>query len=123
MFPLNKYRYYKHNSTIYAVSTYAGKTVKGKAICHPNDNYSEQMGKELAAARCNQKIAYKRCDRAAKKVAEAERMLEDAQYHLDKMYKYYNDSIGHLQEANEYCNSVRATIEQTQQKGNLIDFL
>lgn len=117
MFPLEKYRYYTHNNTIYAVSTYAGRTVKGKATCHPSDSYNLEMGKELAAARCNQKIAYKRFDRAADKVAQAERALEEAQYHLDKMYKYYNDSVTALELANRHCNAVRATIE-AHQTGN-----
>lgn len=72
-YPLDKYRYYKHELAdgsieIFAVSSYAGKTVKGKARCHAKDieNFDEEKGKQLAALRCDLKIAEKRMARAAK---------------------------------------------------------
>ena len=36
-FPLSKYQFYVHNNRVIAVSTYAGKTVRGIAICDNND--------------------------------------------------------------------------------------
>lgn len=55
------YQFYKDNTgSIIAVSTYAGHTVRGKAKCHPADNYDEELGKQIAASRCNVKIANKR---------------------------------------------------------------
>ena len=51
MYPIEKYRYFTNGSKVVAVSTYAGKTVRGVANCDPNDEFSLEKGKELAAAR------------------------------------------------------------------------
>lgn len=56
---------------IVAVSRYAGKTVRGIAKCHPNDEFNEKFGIDLAVARCNLKVAEKRMARANKRVMEA----------------------------------------------------
>ena len=75
-YSLDKYKYFTYydkngKKTVSAVSTYAGKTVKGYAKCDPRDTYDFEAGKRLAAARCNQKVAQKRARRAATKFAEA----------------------------------------------------
>ena len=85
-FSLDKYKFYKRGNDIIAVSTYAGKTVKAYAKCDPRDSYDEQAGKELAAARCNAKIADKREARARRKVMEAQAQLDAARQHYEKMY-------------------------------------
>lgn len=94
MFPVEKYKYFvnekKHD--VIAVSTYAGKTVKGVAKCDPRDEFDIQKGKDLAAARCAEKIANKRVARATKKVAEAEAQLIAAQKHFKRMNEYLSDS-------------------------------
>lgn len=64
MFPIEKYHFIKTRNKIIAMSTFAGKTVKGVAKLNPKDEYDEEFGKRLAAARCNLKIAQKRCKRA-----------------------------------------------------------
>ena len=56
---------------VIAISTYAGRTVKGVAKCHPNDEFDVEFGKKLAAARCNEKISHKRLIRALNKYREA----------------------------------------------------
>ena len=91
-FSLDKYKFYKHDNTVIAVSTYAGRTVKAYAKCDPRDSYDEQAGKELAAARCNARIADKREARARRKVIEAQRELEAARQHYEKMAQYLEDS-------------------------------
>lgn len=58
------YKYIVTNNKVIALSSYAGKTVRGVAKCHPNDVFDEEFGKKLAAARCNLKIAEKRHLRA-----------------------------------------------------------
>ena len=98
-YPLNKYRYYYAGNKIIAVSTYAGKQVRGVAICHPDDNFNEETGKRLAAARCNERIAEKRYNRARMRVAEAEKQVENAQKHLTEMRAYMNDSYVAMNEA------------------------
>lgn len=99
MFDINKYAYYKHDNEIIAVSTYAGRTVKGIAKCHPGDAFSEDKGAELAAARCQQKVSRKRLQRAQKKQKEAYRLLEEAVNHYNKMVDYLIDSAQELSEA------------------------
>ena len=91
-FPLEKYRFYTNGNRIIAVSTYAGKTVRGVAICHPDDNFNLETGKQIAAARCNEKIARKRLERASAKAIAAGVNLENAKAKLAKEQAYYNDA-------------------------------
>lgn len=84
--------YFDDNNNVYAVSTYAGKTVKGIAKCHPNDIFDEKYGKALAAARCNYKVSLKRKARAEKKLEEARIALEQAVAFYNKMEEYYSES-------------------------------
>ena len=102
MFDVNKYKCYAFESvredgtkvpTVVAISTYAGKTVKGYAKLNPNDEFNWEKGRALAIARCNAKIAAKRANRAAMKLAEAQDMLDAATAHLVDMVNYFNDSV------------------------------
>ena len=77
---------------VVAVSTFAGVTVKGYADCNPNDEFDLEYGKALAAARCAEKIAAKRCKRAYSKVDEATAQVNAAMAHLNKMMKYEADA-------------------------------
>ena len=56
-YPIDKYRFYDAGNKIIAVSTYAGKQVRGVAICHPDDKFDIETGKKIAAARCNFRIS------------------------------------------------------------------
>lgn len=102
-YPIDKYKYYTYekngSNVIVAISTYAGKTVKGYAKCDPSDTYNFEKGKELAAARCAEKISLKREARAARKLAEAERALASAQAFYDKMLYYSQDAWQDVQDA------------------------
>lgn len=94
----NKYKYRcftnsKGQRVIIAMSTYEGKVVRGIAKCDPGDEYVEKDGKKLAAARCNEKIATKRENRAKRKLAEAKAQLIMAQKHFADMENYYNDAF------------------------------
>lgn len=91
-FPLEKYRFYTNGSRVIAVSTYCGKTVRGVAVCHPDDNFDIEIGKRIAAARCNEKIAEKRLARASNKANEAGLDVIRAQQHQKEMQAYYNDA-------------------------------
>ena len=77
MYPISKYKFFvtPDKTRVFAVSTYAGKTVKGTAKCDPRDTFDLNFGKELAAARCAAKVAKKRKARAAKQVLKAHRQL------------------------------------------------
>lgn len=95
------YKFYQHervradgskNLRVVAVSSFAGKPVKGYADCHPNDEFDIEYGKALAAARCAEKIAAKRCKRAYSKVDEAKAQANAALAYLQKMMKYEADA-------------------------------
>ena len=91
-YSLDKYKYFTYydkngKKTVSAVSTYAGKTVKGYAKCDPEDS-----GKKLAAARCNAKVADKRVKRAEKKMGDALRQLDAAEAYYKRMRTYFNDA-------------------------------
>ena len=95
------YKFYQYNrqrsdgSTnvrIVAVSSFAGKSVKGYADLHPHDEFDVEYGKALAAARCAEKIAAKRCKRAYNKVDEATAQVNAAMAHLQKMMQYEADA-------------------------------
>lgn len=104
-FPYNKYQFYtakKVNGEPYrviAVSTYAGRKVRGVAKCAPDDKFDMDKGKMLAAARCNLKVAEKRRNRAMKKKAEAIRKKDEANDYYAKMFSYFNDSFIAYEEA------------------------
>ena len=95
------YKFIVTSAKVIAISSYAGKAVRGVAKCHPNDNFDVEYGKSLAAARCNEKICKKRMKRATQKLAEATESLNAALVYYDKMKHYYMDSSDNLARASE----------------------
>ena len=91
-YPIEKYKFYSTTNKVVAVSTYQGRTVRGVATCDPKDTFDIEKGKMLAAARCNQKIAMKRRDRADRELRKAVAAYDKAQKHMYKMNDYYEDS-------------------------------
>ena len=110
-FPLEKYRYYTDGNRVIAVSTYAGKTVRGVAVCHPDDTFDLELGTQIAAAKCNAKVAEKRLDRAMTKTAEAGLAVIHAQRHQSDMQEYYNDAFVAYKEANAAYDNLIANIK------------
>jgi exonuclease VII small subunit len=100
-YSLDRYNYYTTQNKVIAVSTYAGRTVKGIAKCDPRDTFSIDSGKKIAAARCNEKVATKRAGRAYKKIVSAKNELEKNIAYYNKMVDYYNDSLASLKQASE----------------------
>ena len=104
-YPVEKYKIVVHQhpdyhtTEIIAMSTYAGQVVKGKAICHINDEYSEENGQKLAIARCAEKISRKRKARAARLLKFSKEQLAEAQRYVDKMTHYYEDACAEADEA------------------------
>lgn len=90
---MSKYTFYHIDNKIIALSTYAGKTVKGIAKCSPEDEFNIETGKSLAAARCNAKVAVKRVKNAQKKWNEAVQAYLKAEKHMRKMAQYYEDAV------------------------------
>lgn len=92
-YPIEKYKIIVHDHEVIAISTYAGKTVKGVAKADPRDEFDVEVGKKLAIARCAAKIAVKRQNRAKKCLATAQARLAEAQAWETKMSDYVSDSM------------------------------
>ena len=103
---MNKYRFYNSKNKVIAVSTYAGKPVRGVAKCNPTDTFSLEDGQALAAARCGEKIAEKRLKRAKRKYDEAYNAYLVAQRYFNKMSKYLADADDSLVDARDNVANV-----------------
>lgn len=111
-YPIEKYNIVVHqhkdygSTEIIAFSTYAGKVVKGNAICHTDDNYDEAKGIKLAVARCAEKIARKRKARAARLLKKAQAQLAMAQKYVNDMTHYYEDACAEVVETQADLNDI-----------------
>ena len=106
MFDYEKYRYYTNGNKVIAVSTYAGKTVRGTAKCDPKDAFDLEKGKKLAAARCAVKVAEKRVSRAGRKYDEATNAVFDATCFERRMGAYFNDALSNRDAAYDALNAL-----------------
>ena len=104
------YKYYFGKNVVVAVSSFAGKTVRGVAKCGPNDEFDVEKGKELARARCARKIAEKRYKRAVKKCEEAQRIFNEATSHFVNMQHYLCEASAALNEAYFCEESLKASM-------------
>ena len=109
-FPFDKYKYYHSGNQVIAVSTFAGRTVRGIAKCNPSDKFSLETGKKLAALKCNNKITAKRLKRAALRYVEAEKAVVAAQKHAECMKRYYMDAKAENKEAAEELRELLLTV-------------
>ena len=109
-YPLEKYRFYQAGNKIVAVSTYGGRTVRGVAICHPDDKFDMNLGKQLAAARCNEKVAAKRYARATQRYKAAEVAYREASEEIDRMSDYRNDAFIAMNEASQAVDALVAEV-------------
>ena len=105
-YPLEKYRFYEGNGKVVAVSTYAGKTVRGVAKCDPRDEFDVEKGKALAAARCAERVAAKRQARAKVEFDRAYANFAKAQKRLEDMNVYMIDSKKAAVAAKENINAI-----------------
>ena len=108
---LTKYTFVTHTRKdgrveVIAISTFAGKPVRGKAICAESDTFDYQKGMELAAARCNAKIAAKRYNRAKHKIVEAEKAVGEATKFYDAMRHYRDDAYHAMIQAGSFKNKL-----------------
>jgi hypothetical protein len=108
MYPIEKYQFkvYEHknedgtkSSVVMALSTHAGKVVKGVAKCAQDDPFDLEKGKELAAARCDYKVCSKRLKSAEKKNEMSRKLVDEALEYCKRMSSYYLDAY------DEYMNS------------------
>lgn len=97
------YKYIVNDKEVIALSTFAGKTVRGVAKCSPEDTFDVEYGKRLAAARCNLKIAKKkivrgeaRMDRVNKFLAIANAEKKSAQVYIADAVEKHVDALNLL---------------------------
>ena len=105
-YPFEKYHFYVGKNKIVAVSTYAGKTVRGVAKCDPRDEFDIEKGKALAAARCAERVAAKRHARAKVEFNRACTNFVKAQKRLADMNVYMIDSNKAVIAAKENINTI-----------------
>lgn len=98
-FPLERYTYKVYGNRVIAYTTYAGKKVYGKAVCHGDDEFDLELGKKLAAYRCNQKVAMRRLHRANKMMASSKVLFELYKQQLEKDTEYFNDACAAVRSA------------------------
>lgn len=112
IFPTDKYKIIKHGNEVIALSTYAGKAVKGTAKCDPRDEFNSKTGKNLAIARCACKISTKRVKHAKKKYEDAVKQYQEACKYLTKMDKYKTDAIEALNRDTLIKNVIERQLEK-----------
>lgn len=109
----DKYTYFvaDKQKKVVAVSTYAGKIVRGVAKCDPRDEFSVEDGKKLAAARCAVKVAKKRNANANAQKKKAYNELVAKQNRLQKMNDYVDDSRRALNAATCELAAIEASMK------------
>ena len=95
------YKYIENGNKIIALSTFAGKAVRGIAKCNPADTFNSETGRDLATARCANKIARKRVKRAEQKLHLATIELEKAQAFYSQMKQYHANALAELHETED----------------------
>lgn len=105
-----RYKYYfTPGPKVICTSTYAGRTVRGVAICSDKDEFDMEKGKALAKARVDLKIADKRLKRASQKCDEASENLMYAELYADRMLDYRDDAADEYLEAKARLVDLLAT--------------
>lgn len=107
---MSRYRFYDNGSKVVAVSSYAGRPVRGVAKCDPRDDFNLEKGRELAKARCDVKIAQKRAERSNKCYNEAVQALHSAEKKVDQMQDYFDDSHEALLDAELYLEKIEKSL-------------
>lgn len=113
MYPIDKYKFVvrparidksgiEHGQEVIAISHYANKPVKGIAKCDPRDEFNLGYGKEIAAARCNQKVCEKRAVTLTKKCEDIARQLDELTVLYNKMCSHKRKAFEELNEATSY---------------------
>lgn len=101
-----RYNIFKNEKgKIIVTSTYAKKTVRGVASWDKEGEYDEELGIQLAKARCDVKIANKRvlrakekCDEAAAAYKKATKSCQDSKDYLLRATEELNEAMNVLQE-------------------------
>lgn len=108
MYPIEKYQFKTYeqknedgsvSTVVLAITRYAGKFVKGVAKCMSTDPFDLEVGKKLAAARCDFKVCHKRLGRARDKKHEINLEIEKLSTKYTAAHKYYTDALNAAMES------------------------
>lgn len=118
MFPIERYtfEFKPETNTIIAIQTWAGNPVKGYAHLHPEDNYNEEFGKALAAARCDMKISAKRKKYLKQKMLDALSKLEQAEQEYISIHEQYQRALQTYNDAEKYEKGLTYSITERGKK-------
>jgi hypothetical protein len=95
---------------VIAVSTYAGKTVKGTATCAADDEFKLEEGKKLAAARCEVKVANKRAKFAQERLDYLVSVAEDLRAAISKAATVAGETAAAARVAEEELDKILETL-------------
>ena len=84
---------------VYCMTFYAGKTVKGVAKRDPEDEFDLEVGKKLARARCEYKLAKAKLRKKDERLLLANKELTIALEHATNALKYQKEAINNLESA------------------------
>lgn len=107
MFPVDKYKYFTNNKDlVVAEQTFAGKKYRGSAVLKEPDEFNYEIGKQIAAAKCDLKICEARYHYAKKREEYAKRLLEFAISEAEKASDYTEDSSREYFESAKRLNEI-----------------
>ena len=111
----DRYTYYNYvnkdgKQVVVAVSRHAGQTVKGYAVCDPADEFDLEVGKKLAAARCNQKVLAKKINSNAEKVSNIDMMIMDLMNYRESINARISGDSFALSQATAEINDILASL-------------
>ena len=107
MFPIEKYKYFTNGAdTVIAEQTFAGKKYRGKAVCKAGDEFDFEVGKAIAAAKCNLKICEARLKFASRKLKFAKDAAEFFNRQCSDAIDYVDRSEQDVYDAKKYFNEV-----------------
>jgi hypothetical protein len=95
---------------VVALSSFAGKAVRGVARCSPNDTWDVRFGKRLAEARCSAKIAHKRLRRAEEMVKWSSEAAKFYDAELAKYRKYEEDALEAVKKSTAELKKLEETL-------------
>ena len=105
-----KYTYSVSGNTVYCITYYAGKTIRGIAKCDPEDNFNIEDGMLLAKARCDYKLAKKRVTVKGKRVNLAVEEFERANTHMENAIAYYKEATDAEEKAKHNLEQIIAKL-------------
>ena len=105
-----KYKVDKDNGVVVAFSTFAKQKVAGIARCAPSDTFDIEVGKRLAAARCDVKIAKLRQKRALLCLDTAREESAFWNEREKKMQDYLSDAIKAYDAASGRLSALKDTL-------------